>query len=59
LAKQIKLDDKTNSLLDIISIGRKETGALIKTKQDIVKELIIAAAKKELPKDTFEGLGFK
>lgn len=59
MAKQIKLDEKTNDVLDIISIGRKEAGALVKTKQDIVKELIINLAKKELPKDTLNGLNIR
>jgi hypothetical protein len=59
MTKQIKLEDKTNEILDILSTGRKESGALVRTKQDIVKELIINLAKKELPKDTVQGLGIK
>ena len=59
LAKQIKLDELTNEILDEVSSSRKLTGALIKTKQDIVKQLILNMAKKELSKGKLEQLGIK
>ncbi len=59
MAKQIKLDELTNNILDEVSSSRKLTGALIKTKQDIVKQLILNMAKKELSKGKLEQLGIK
>ena len=48
MAKQIKIEDVVNDLLNKLSDKRKEEGAFIKTKQDIVKELVLLQAKKEL-----------
>lgn len=48
MAKQIKIEDSVNDLLDQLSAKRKEEGSFIKTKQDIVKELVLSLAKKEL-----------
>ena len=48
MAKQIKMEDKVNDILTQLSDKRKKDNEFIKTKQDIVKELILAQAKKEL-----------
>ncbi|MCH9645314.1 MAG: hypothetical protein K0U08_01510 [Proteobacteria bacterium] len=48
MAKQIKMEDKVNDILTQLSDKRKRDNEFIKTKQDIVKELILAQAKKEL-----------
>jgi len=45
--KQVKLTEMTNYLLDEISKKRKDSGKLIRTKQDVVMDLIIKAHKKE------------
>ena len=48
--KQVKLTENTNTLLDEIKYIRKESGQLIKTKQDIIAELVLKAYKKECKK---------
>ena len=45
--KQVKMHDSINDKLSELSEVRRENGELIKTKQDIVADLIIKAHKKE------------
>ncbi len=46
-AKYIKIEDKTDGLINELSNKRKSEGSLIKTKQAIVAEAIQALHKKE------------
>lgn len=48
MAKQVKLNDNVDRLLNELSDKRKESGALNSTKQAIVHELILALHKKEI-----------
>lgn len=46
--KNVPLHNSVNEKLDEISKKRKESGALTRTKKDIVAELIAAAHKREV-----------
>ena len=46
--KQVRLSAQVDELLTKLSEARKNDGALVRTKQDIVAELIIAQHKKEI-----------
>jgi len=48
MATQVKVTSKTDSMLSELSKVRKESGELIRTKQDIVAELVLSLYKKEL-----------
>ena len=47
-SKLVKVTPQTNELLDKLSEKRKEEGAFIRTKQDIVAEAVQALYKKEV-----------
>ena len=46
-SKLVKITPQTNALLDKLSEKRKEEGAFIRTKQDIVAEAVQALFKRE------------
>ena len=45
--KQVKMHDKISKKLDELAEVRRDSGALVKTKQDIVADFINKAHKKE------------
>ena len=47
MSKQVKLNDKTNEQLTKMSDNRKESGELVKSKQDIIAMLVEKQFKRE------------
>lgn len=50
--KQIRLPEPVDKKLSEISWYRKAKGEIVNSKQGIISELIIAAHKKEMPRDS-------